>query len=37
MIRFESERDQGFTVNAEFSLANKKWSFGPVQQKESLS
>ena len=36
-IRFESERDQGFTVNAEFSLANKKWSFRPVQQKESLS
>ncbi|MGQ8968856.1 two-component system sensor histidine kinase LnrJ [Bacillus subtilis] len=31
IIRFESERDQGFTVNAEFSLANKKWSFGPVQ------
>ncbi|MFH0348332.1 sensor histidine kinase [Bacillus vallismortis] len=37
MIRFESERDQGFTVIAEFSLANKKWSFGPAQQKESLS
>ncbi|MBU8751650.1 two-component system sensor histidine kinase LnrJ [Bacillus subtilis] len=37
MIRFESERDQGFTVIAEFSLANKKWSFRPVQQKESLS
>ncbi len=37
MIRFESERDQGFTVIAEFSMANKKWSFGPVQQKESLS
>ncbi|MCY8882508.1 sensor histidine kinase [Bacillus spizizenii] len=37
MIRFESEPDQGFTVIAEFSLANKKWSFGPVQQKESLS
>ncbi|MDI6549532.1 two-component system sensor histidine kinase LnrJ [Bacillus subtilis] len=37
MIRFESEQDQGFTVNAEFSLANKKWSFRPVQQKESLS
>ncbi|WP_439948900.1 two-component system sensor histidine kinase LnrJ [Bacillus subtilis] len=36
-IRFESEQDQGFTVNAEFSLANKKWSFRPVQQKESLS
>lgn len=36
-IRFESERDQGFTVIAEFSLANKKWSFGPAQQKESLS
>ncbi len=37
MIRFESERNQGFTVIAEFSLANKKWSFGPAQQKESLS
>ncbi|OLQ47816.1 two-component sensor histidine kinase [Bacillus licheniformis] len=37
MIRFESERDQGFTVIAEFSLANKKWSFGPAQQKENLS
>lgn len=37
MIRFESEPDQGFTVIAEFSLANKKWSFGPMQQKESLS
>ncbi|RKQ21459.1 sensor histidine kinase [Bacillus subtilis] len=37
MIRFESERDQGFTVIAKFSLANKKWSFGPAQQKESLS
>ncbi|BEV38541.1 two-component system sensor histidine kinase LnrJ [Bacillus stercoris] len=36
-IRFESERDQGFTVIAEFSLANKKWSFGPAQQKENLS
>lgn len=36
-IRFESEQDQGFTVIAEFSLANKKWSFGPAQQKESLS
>lgn len=36
-IRFESEPDQGFTVIAEFSLANKKWSFGPAQQKESLS
>ncbi|MDU0156320.1 two-component system sensor histidine kinase LnrJ [Bacillus cabrialesii] len=37
MIRFESERDQGFTVIAEYSLANKKWSFGPAQQKENLS
>ncbi|MGD1416336.1 two-component system sensor histidine kinase LnrJ [Bacillus stercoris] len=37
MICFESERDQGFTVIAEFSLANKKWSFGPAQQKENLS
>ncbi|XRL86132.1 sensor histidine kinase [Bacillus subtilis] len=37
IIRFESERDQGFTVIAEFSLANKKWSFGPAQQKENLS
>ncbi|MEC3615250.1 two-component system sensor histidine kinase LnrJ [Bacillus stercoris] len=36
-IRFESEQDQGFTVIAEFSLANKKWSFGPAQQKENLS
>ncbi|TDY54477.1 signal transduction histidine kinase [Bacillus subtilis] len=36
-IRFESERDQGFTVIAEFSMANKKWSFGPAQQKENLS
>ncbi|MCI3986814.1 sensor histidine kinase [Bacillus vallismortis] len=36
-IRFESEQNQGFTVIAEFSLANKKWSFGPAQQKESLS
>lgn len=32
-IRFESETDQGFTVIAEFSLANKKWSFGPAQRK----
>ncbi|PJZ00813.1 sensor histidine kinase [Bacillus vallismortis] len=36
-IRFESEQNQGFTVISEFSLANKKWSFGPAQQKESFS
>ncbi|GED03444.1 sensor histidine kinase [Bacillus atrophaeus] len=36
-VRFESERSKGFKVIAEFSLAIKKWSFGPVQQKESLS
>lgn len=28
MIRFESEPDQGFTVIAEFSLANKNGASG---------
>lgn len=36
MIRFESEQDQGFTVNAEFSLANKNGASGPCKEKESL-
>ncbi len=36
MIRFESERDQGFTVIAKFSLANKNGASGPRRKGEFI-